>query len=272
MVVSNGFVNKEVMGPVERCVIAVPARLESSRLPRKVLAEIGGKPMLRHVLERCCKVANADAVVLCTDSDDLRQLAESWGYSVLMTSAQCSSGSERIASVVDALMELLWMGVDADPERTAIINVQGDQPFLDSSVVEEMIAQFHQRRQLPALMTPVYALGPESVHNPNVVKVLLANDGRALYFSRSALPHVRGVDPADWYRHAKYWGHVGIYGFRADVLLEWDHLPASQLEALEHLEQLRWIEADYTIATYLVSGNFLSVDTFDQLEQARAMA
>ena len=82
---------------------------------------------------------------------------------------------------------------------------------------------------------------------------------------------MRDAEPADWHRYAKYWGHVGVYGFRADVLLKWGQLPASPLEGLERLEQLRWIEAGYTINTYPVSGTFLSVDTFEQLEQARAM-
>lgn len=271
-VVGGAFMSGEIAeAAVERCVIAVPARLESSRLPRKVLAEIGGKPMLRRVLERCSRVANVDAVVLCTDSDELRQLAEGWGFLVLMTSVKCSSGSERIASVVDALMRLVWIDLEGSSERTAIINVQGDQPFLDPSAIDEMVAQFNRCRQLPSVVTPVYELGPESVHDPNIVKALLANDGRALYFSRSALPHVRDAEPADWHRYAKYWGHVGVYGFRADVLLKWGQLPASPLEGLERLEQLRWIEAGYTINTYPVSGTFLSVDTFEQLEQARAM-
>jgi 3-deoxy-manno-octulosonate cytidylyltransferase (CMP-KDO synthetase) len=118
-------------------------------------------------------------------------------------------------------------------------------------------------------MTPVYRLKPETIHNPNVVKTLLAQDGRALYFSRSALPHVRDVAPAEWHRHATYWGHVGMYGFRADVLACWSEMPASPLEALERLEQLRLIEAGHTIATFVVDGTSLSVDTVEQLEEAR---
>ena len=110
-----------------------------------------------------------------------------------------------------------------------------------------------------------------SVHNPNVVKTLLAHDGRALYFSRSAIPHVRDVAEVDWHQHTTYWGHVGMYGFRGDVLAAWDQLPASPLEDLERLEQLRLIEAGLTIATFRVEGTSLSVDTAEQLEQARAM-
>ena len=257
---------------IQRSVVAVPARLQSSRLPNKVLADICGKSMIQRVLERCREASSVDAVVLCTDSAQLLQLAEGWGFRVLMTSPDCSSGSERIASVAEPLMELAWDGATPVADQTAVINVQGDQPFIDPAVIESMVAEFRHRDPLPAVVTPVYGLTPDTVHNPNVVKTLLAHDGRALYFSRSAIPHVRDVDPADWHRHTTYWGHVGMYGFRGDVLAAWDQLPASPLEDLERLEQLRLIEAGHTIATFPVAGTSLSVDTADQLEQARQMA
>ena len=256
---------------IEKAVVAVPARLQSSRLPGKVLADIGGKSMIQRVLERSSQAAGVDAVVLCTDSDLVQQLALDWGFPVLMTSQNCTSGSERIASVADALMDLAWGDQEVDSERTAVINVQGDQPFLDPAVIEAMVAEFQRRDSPPEVVTPVYVLSPATVHNPNVVKTVLAHDSRALYFSRSAIPHVRDVDPADWHRHTTYWGHVGIYGFRGDVLKAWGQLPSSPLEDLERLEQLRLIEAGYTIATFPVAGTPLSVDTAEQLAQARAM-
>jgi 3-deoxy-manno-octulosonate cytidylyltransferase (CMP-KDO synthetase) len=263
---------------IQRSVVAVPARLASSRLPDKVLAEIGGKPMIQWVLEQCAKASGPALVVLCTDSERLRQLAEARGFPVLMTSEACSSGSERIASVVEQLVARAW-NEQADEwdavtcaqrlASTAVINVQGDQPFLDPKVVTAMVEEFGHREPVPAVVTPVYRLKPDTIHNPAVVKTLLAHDRRALYFSRSAIPHVRDVDPGEWHRHADYWGHVGIYGFRGDVLAAWDQLPVSPLEDLERLEQLRLIEAGYTIATFRVEGTSLSVDTADQLEQAR---
>ncbi|TCD58227.1 3-deoxy-manno-octulosonate cytidylyltransferase family protein [Synechococcus sp. BS55D] len=264
-----------------RSVVAVPARLASSRLPDKVLADIGGQPMIQRVLEQCAKADGPATVVLCTDSQRLQGLAEAWGFPVLMTSEACSSGSERIASVADQLVALAWDeqpdGWDATTREqrlssTAVINVQGDQPFLDPAVVTAMVAEFSRRDPVPAVVTPVYRLQPDTIHNPAVVKTLLAHDGRALYFSRSAIPHVRDVDPADWHRHSPYWGHVGMYGFRGDVLAGWDQLPASPLEDLERLEQLRLLEAGHTIATFRVEGTSLSVDTAEQLEEARRMA
>ena len=188
-----------------------------------------------------------------------------------MTAASCSSGSERIASVADQLMALASKEGQAVAEQTAVINVQGDQPFIDPAVIDAMVDEFRRLDPVPAVVTPVYRLKPETVHNPNVVKTLLAHDGRALYFSRSAIPHVRDVDPVDWHRHTTYWGHVGMYGFRGDVLASWDQLPTSPLEDLERLEQLRLIEAGHTIATFPVAGTSLSVDTAEQLEQARSM-
>ena len=256
---------------IRKCVVAVPARLQSSRLPNKVLADIGGQPMIQRVLERCRQARSVEAVVLCTDSAELKAHAQGWGFPVLMTAESCSSGSERIASVAPSLMALAWRNADAVAEETAVINVQGDQPFIDPAVIDAMAEEFQSRDPVPAVVTPVYGLKPESVHNPNVVKTLLAHDGRALYFSRSAIPHVRDVAEAEWHNYTTYWGHVGMYGFRGDVLSSWDQLPASPLEDLERLEQLRLIEAGLTIATFPVQGTSLSVDTAEQLEQARAM-
>ena len=251
-----------------KSVVAVPARLESSRLPGKVMADIGGKPMIQRVLEGCAAAQAPAAVVLCTDSQELVNLAADWGFDALLTSADCESGSERIASVCDQLVAR----AGGDAGSTLIINVQGDQPFIDAAVIDAMAAEFASRQPMPEVLTPVYRMGPNKVHNPNVVKTLLAADGRALYFSRSAIPHVRGVEPEHWHAHAPYWGHVGLYGYRADVLSRWMALPGSPLEQIEKLEQLRLIEAGIQIGTFSVEGESLSVDTAEQLEQARAIA
>ena len=251
-------------------VVAVPARLESARLPGKLLAEIAGKPMLQHVLERCQQARGVAAVLVCTDSEQVRHLAQAWGVSVLMTSPDCSSGSERLASVVAELVAAAG-GAASDFDETLVINVQGDQPLLDPGVIEAMVAQF-ELLQRPPLLTPVYPLAADKIHDPNVVKVLRARDGRAITFSRSALPHLRGVQPQQWGEHTTYWGHVGLYGYRADVLAGWCALPPSPFEDLEKLEQLRLIEAGIPIATFAVEADCFSVDTPEQLEQVRQLA
>lgn len=259
---------------IQRTIVAVPARLESSRLPNKVLADIGGKPMIQRVLERCRQAKGPVCVVLCTDSRYLQQLAEGWGFPVLLTSTDCSSGSERIASVVHTLVKMVWPEHPSSSQltATAVINVQGDQPFIDPGVITAAAAECVHSDVAPAVLTPVYPLKPEHIHNPAVVKALLTSAGRALTFSRSAIPHVRDVAPANWHSHTTYWGHVGLYAYRADVLAQWSQMPASTLEQVECLEQLRLIEAGYTVNTFPVSGTSLSVDTPHQLEEARVMA
>lgn len=170
------------------CIVAVPARLESSRLPDKVMAEIGGKP----VLERCGLATAPAAMLLCTDRPDLAASAASWGFDAILTSSACESGIERIASVAD---QLLVRGCSSESASTLIINVQGDQPFIDPAVIDAMAAEFNRRSPIPEVLTPFTASVPRRYTTPTWSKTLLAVDGRALYFSRSAVPHVRDIDP-----------------------------------------------------------------------------
>lgn len=244
-------------------VVAVPARLESTRLPRKVLADIGGVPMLRRVLERSACSRRVTEVVLCTDSEEVSSLASTWGFRVLLTSPECTSGSERIASVVTDLM--------AD----VIINVQGDQPFVDPGVIDSMCAVFEERTPTPAVVTPVYRLPMDKLDNPDVVKVVVGARQRALYFSRAAIPFVRGEDLSRWHERAVHWGHIGMYGYRHDVLCEWGRMTASALEDAEKLEQLRVLDHGIAIDTFEVESrpeHTLSVDSQLDLDNARALA
>ena len=251
-------------------VVAVPARLASSRLPGKVMADIAGRPMLRHVMERCSKARGVAALLVCSDSTEVLTAVRHWGFEALPTSRGICSGSERLASVVE---ELVAAG-GAAPDHTLVINVQADQPLLDPMILENMIglaADTNSSEVWVPVITPVYPLGPEKIHDPNVVKVLRSSDGRAITFSRSALPHVRDMNPDQWHHCATYWGHVGIYGYRADVLAGWSELPPSTMGQLEKLEQLQLIEAGIPVATFSVEKDCLSVDTLAQLEQARAV-
>lgn len=174
-------------------VVAVPARYNSSRLEGKVLADIGGRPMLHHVLERCSKAKGIDAVLACTDSTEVEAAARGWGFDTILMQEECSSGSERLAFVVKDLVEAGGGGLDC----TLIINVQGDQPLLDPTIISELIERFVDLN-FPSVLTPVYPLKPEKIHDPNVVKVLRSAEGKAMTFSRSALPHVRDLPPEEW--------------------------------------------------------------------------
>ena len=243
-------------------VVAVPARLESTRLPRKVLADIGGVPMLQRVLIEAGKARTVSQVVLCTDSAEVAKHAGSWGVRVIMTSPDCASGSERIASVLDQ--------IDAD----VVINVQGDQPFVDPLVIEQMCEVFRERRPTPEVVTPVYRLPAERLGNPDAVKVVVSTTNKAMYFSRSAVPFVRGRDISEWTELGVHFGHVGIYGFRRDVLARWLGLSATTLEDAEKLEQLRLLSHGITIDVYEIvhqPRTTLSVDSPADLETARRM-
>ncbi len=264
---------------IKKVVIAVPARLNSSRLPNKVLADIAGKPMIERVLQQCKKSLEDINIILCTDSKDIIEIAENIGIKSLFTKKNCKSGSERIASVYRELIQIAWGEDFFDYEKyytfeekkkqTLIINVQGDQPFLDPKVIKEMINVCFNQEKIPDVITPIHKLNKNQIHNPAVVKTLLNQDMEAIYFSRSALPYIRDHKKEDWYLKYDYWGHVGIYGFRGDIIAKWNKFPDSNLEKLENLEQLRLIDAGVKINTFKVKGNFLSIDTPEQLEMAR---
>lgn len=266
---------------IKRCILGIPARLKSSRLPNKILADINGKPMLKRVLERCHKVKNAYGVVVCTEDRKVYDFVKECGWDCLLTSNNFSSGSERLASVTDKLVSICWGDeYKSWPENiklkafneTGIINIQGDQPFIDPNVITKLINIFSQNENPPDVITPIYKLKRESIHDPSVVKTLITREGKAIYFSRTALPHIRDIPAQQWFRHTNYWGHVGIYGYKSKILSNWDSIPNSRLESLEKLEQLRIIEAGYDFSTFKIEGTSLSVDNQDQLKLARQIA
>ena len=265
----------------KKIIIAIPARLESSRLPNKVLKDINGKPMLLRVLDKCRDSNIESQIIVCTDSEEIKKRVIDWGYKIKLTSKNCNSGSERIASVINELVLQSWGILNQERieegilreilENTLVINVQGDQPFIDPNVISKMHQNFLKNPEFQ-IATPVYKLNKDDIHNPNIVKTLVAKDGKALYFSRSAIPHVRGVDPLCWHKYYSYWGHIGIYGYKASVLSKWNSIPPSKLELLESLEQLRLIDAGFTIDTFKTESYSISVDTEEQLKEACAFA
>jgi 3-deoxy-manno-octulosonate cytidylyltransferase (CMP-KDO synthetase) len=150
----------------------------------------------------------------------------------------------------------------------------GHQPFVDPAVIESMCQVFRQRTPTPAVVTPVYPLPAEKIDNPDAVKVVVGANHQALYFSRAAVPFVRGKERAEWLASRVHWGHVGMYGYRRDVLQRWSSLNASPLEEAEKLEQLRLLENGITIDTYEIVAqprNTLSVDSPADLETARRL-
>tara|TARA_B100001093_G_scaffold518390_1_gene603011 strand:+ start:75 stop:899 length:825 start_codon:yes stop_codon:yes gene_type:complete len=269
--------NKETF----KTIIAIPGRLKSSRLPNKLIADINGRSMIQRVIEQCKKVKSSSDLFLCTDSKAVAEIGYKLDVNVLLTSEDIQSGSERIASVLNKIIEKKWSvnlkDIDLKDKskiykNTFIVNVQGDQPFLDEKVIEKMIEIFIRNNGISQVITPIYKLSKESIFNPNVVKLVLNHNKQVQYFSRSPIPFIRGIEEEKWHENANFWGHVGIYGYRADVLRDWNCYKKSNLENLEKLEQLRLIQAGIIFDTFLVKGDFLSVDTKNQLYEAIEIA
>lgn len=236
----------------------IPARLGSTRLPRKVLADIHGHPLIWHVWNRVQQAQRIKAVYVATDSEEVRAVVEGWGGKALMTSPDCQSGTERIASCIAQL--------DAD----LILNVQGDEPLVDPGMLDALIARWEVA---PAdLITPVFQIHSlDELQNPNIVKVVRAASGEALYFSRSPIPYVRDVPQTEWLDRQTFWGHIGVYGYRRAALEAYPTLPASSLEQAERLEQLRFLEAGYRFQTVETDYRPIAVDTAEDLEKVREL-
>ena len=247
-------------------VVAIPARLESSRLPNKLLSDIGGKPMIERVLIECSKAKLIDDLILCTDSESLSIQANNWGFKSLITDKNFNSGSSRIASVINKLANGNKLN------QTLVINVQGDQPFIDPKIVDKIVLLSKKYEKIPDVITPIYKIRNKDIHNPNLVKTLVTNRKEILYFSRSALPFIRDKSKDEWNTFYEYWGHVGIYAYRGDILKKWNSFPESKLEELEKLEQLRLIDAGIKFKALEVEGDFLSIDTQEQLDLARKIS
>jgi 3-deoxy-manno-octulosonate cytidylyltransferase (CMP-KDO synthetase) len=175
-----------------------------------------------------------------------------------MTSPDCQSGTERIASVIDQL------------DGELILNVQGDEPLMDPGMLDTLVARW---QSVPCdLIAPVFPIKTiEEIQSSNVVKVARASDGRALYFSRSPIPFLRDLPFDSWVQHGTFWGHIGVYGYNRTVLANYYELPLSTLEKMEKLEQLRFLEAGYSIQTVETDYRPNSVDIADDLERVRKL-
>lgn len=215
-------------------IAVIPARYASSRFPGKPLAPIAGRPMIQHVFERACQSQRASRVVVATDDERIREAVEAFGGEAVMTRSEHRTGTDRLAEVA--------IHIPAD----AYVNVQGDLPLIRPKVIDAAIdtllaapSDIH----VATLCVPITAR--EEIMNPNIVKVVSDFDGTALYFSRAPIPWVRD---AGAHVTARFFKHIGLYAFRRDALLEFPALPPGELERIEQLEQLRWMENGYRIA------------------------
>jgi 3-deoxy-manno-octulosonate cytidylyltransferase (CMP-KDO synthetase) len=229
-----------------RTAIVIPARFASSRLPGKPLLRATGKYLIQHVYERAC-LARADAVLVATDDARILQAVTSFGGRAVMTRSDHPSGTDRVAEVA--------RGLDAD----LIVNLQGDEPLIDPATIDLLPSLLHQDAEAVMATLAVPIMDMETWQDPSCVKVVCDRSGRALYFSRSLIPHVRDDKPD--FRSGAFLQHLGLYAYRRDFLLELARLPPEPLEHLEKLEQLRVLALGYRIAVGVVAHAGRGVDT-----------
>lgn len=236
-------------------IAIIPARFASTRFPGKPLALLGGKPVIQRVYEQAVSVLGEAYVA--TDDERIRQCVEQFGGRAVMTRSDHKSGTDRIEEAAEKI------GTDAD----VIINIQGDEPFIQSSQIHTLKELFEDAD------TQIGTLGKrfesiEAVMNPNSPKIVTDLRGFALYFSRSVIPYVRGQEPQAWLAHYPYLKHLGLYAYRREVLREVTQLPQSPLEKAESLEQLRWLENGYRIRVGLTDVETVGIDTPEDLQRA----
>ena len=239
-------------------IAIIPARYASTRFPGKPLAMLGGKPVIQRVWEQVNSVV--DAAVVATDDERIAQAVESFGGRAIMTSPNHKSGTDRC-----------WEAYQKQGEEfDVVINVQGDEPFIAHSQLRAIMACFEDENTDIATLVKPFAEedGLSALENPNSPKVVLDNDSCAVYFSRSVIPYLRGVEREDWLKHHTFYKHIGMYAFRRDVLGEVTALPQSTLEKAESLEQLRWLENGYKIGVGISDVETVGIDTPEDLERA----
>ncbi|MFT6336746.1 MAG: 3-deoxy-manno-octulosonate cytidylyltransferase (CMP-KDO synthetase) [Saprospiraceae bacterium] len=237
----------------------IPARLQSTRLPEKVLADIAGKSMLQRVYNIADSTTLFDQVIVATDSEIVMNHCIGNNMRAMITSAEHQSGTDRIAEVAEML--------DSD----IVINIQADEPFLEISTLKALVGLMSNENVSIGTLTKRIET-TEVLLDYNTVKLVKDSNDKVLYFSRQAIPAHRDIPYRDWLANASYFQHLGVYGFKREVLLNITSLPLSELEKSEKLEQLRWLSNGYTIHAITVMSSSFGIDTVDNLEKARAHA
>ncbi len=247
-----------------RVVAIIPARYASTRFPAKPLALLGGMSVIERVYRRVSQAEVVDRVVVATDDKRIYDAVELFGGAVVMTSESHKSGTDRC---YEAYTKIAQEVGDYD----IVINVQGDEPFIAPEQIELLVECFSRDRDvdIATLVKPFEVSdGIEALENPNSPKVVVDNSQRAIYFSRSVIPYLRGVDRSEWLSHHQYYKHIGMYGFRSEALKSVTALPSSSLEIAESLEQLRWIESGYNIGVGVTNLQTIGIDTPEDLAAA----
>jgi len=240
-------------------VIIIPARLDSSRLPKKVLLDLKGKTVIQRVYEQCLKVKNVDGVYIATDSIEIKEVCETFTDKVIITKSTHQSGTDRIGEAVSA--------IDCD----IVINVQGDEPFIEPSLIEALVNSFSNSDiSMSSAMSKINNI--KDLQNTNVVKVVTDLHNNALFFSRSLIPFPRDVKEISIAKEVLekclFYRHIGIYGYRKDFLLKFVNMEQSYLEKVEKLEQLRALENGFKIKMIEANSSLIGIDTREDYEEA----
>ena len=237
----------------------IPARYASTRFPGKPLVLINGKSMIQRVYEQASK-ARLDKVLVATDDERILAEVQQFGGEAILTSTQHQSGTDRCYEAYTRFQN----------PHDVIINIQGDEPFIQPEQIDLLASCFTQPgTQLATLIKPVETSA--ELFNPNSPKVIINQNHEAIYFSRHPIPYLRGTEEANWLEKHTYFKHIGIYGYRVDVLEKITHLPPSSLEKAESLEQLRWLENGYKIKVAITHLETFGIDTPEDLEKAKQL-
>lgn len=237
--------------PSKPIVIGViPSRYASLRLPAKPLVDLCGKPMVQRVYEQAKKSRLLDRVVVATDDARIVEAVHRFGGDVILTSQEIASGSDRVAAVA------VQMAGDI------FVNIQGDEPLIAPEMIDQGVQRLLDDTSAPVGTLVKQIISQEELSNPNVVKVIISENGYAIYFSRSIIPFVRGeVDQRAWLEQHKFYKHIGLYIYQRKFLLQYAQLPISNLEKVEKLEQLRILEAGYKIKAGITTHDSIPIDT-----------
>lgn len=238
----------------------IPARYASTRFPGKPLSLIKGKPMIQRVYEQALK-SKLDAVVIATDDVRIADAVMDFGGQYVMTSPNHRSGTDRCCEALDLLKT----------KYDAVVNIQGDEPFIDPKQID-LLVDLIVRDDTPLASLAKRIDDADELFSPNAVKVVVNQEGNAMYFSRNPIPFMRNVDRDEWLAKGRFYKHIGIYAYKADVLHQVAHMEPSALEQAESLEQLRWLENGLAIRMALSDAENISIDTPDDLHRAEQYA
>lgn len=236
-------------------IAVIPARYASSRFPGKPLATLGGKMVIERVYEQVSSVL--DEVYVATDDERIYNAVVGFGGKAIMTSDKHKSGTDRIAEAVEKI----------ESKADVVINIQGDEPFIHPDQIRTVMSLFDDNdTEIATLGKPFESM--DAADNPNSPKIVVGQNGRALYFSRSVIPFVRGKEHTDWLKYYPFLKHIGLYAYRRETLMKITKFEQTPLELAESLEQLRWLEHGIAVKVGTTNCETIGIDTPEDLQRA----